>query len=93
MPVPDVVLLAPAALTREYYRDAAASLPADGVDERVLALYACSPTCTPDADPVEVRLAVGELRPLGSCEPRPVPVATGRRTVVGGRALVPGSRP
>ena len=40
MPVPDVVWLTPAALTREYYRDAAAPLPADGVDERVLALYA-----------------------------------------------------
>lgn len=43
LPLPDVVPMTPATpatLTREYYTDAPQLLPADGVDERVLALHA-----------------------------------------------------
>jgi len=39
VPAPDVVLMAPTELTREFYRDNVARLPADGVDGRALALY------------------------------------------------------
>jgi hypothetical protein len=58
---PDVVMLAPEALTAEYYSGVPHLLPEDGVDERLNALYAATdgavgtiyilhPDVTPDAE-------------------------------------------
>ncbi|WP_425102352.1 hypothetical protein [Tropicibacter sp. S64] len=39
MPLPDIALLTPEALTAEFYRDAPQDIPASRVDARVIALY------------------------------------------------------